>query len=315
MNRIEDWAKATQAHEGYFRPGENPNYPNGTPAWANNNPGNIRPTTYSKSLGDHYETGARGNFVYYKSYEIGWKALKQFLFDASTDVLKPFRDQRDRLKLKSTRELTLEQFYQVYAPQSDGNNPNRYAADVANRLGVPVSTKVGSLIEEPKPEPVPEPQPSKKGEVISRKQGDDRWGWVQIGKSPWNLAQKGCLITIISDAMHWLGIDLTPDILAKVLGYTPNGDLYWSSLERVGLKLVFRYWQFGAAEKAALKAALKHPTQCVMLEFRYAGAKHWCWCIGTDLFGRYRIADPLRGDFTLNSRYGTPSGMAVIDKK
>lgn len=324
-NRIEDWALATKIHEGYFKPGENPKWPNGTAAWANNNPGNIRPTTYSKSLGAHHTSGARGNFVFYKSYEIGWAALKQFLFDAATDVLYPYRKKRDELKLKSTRDLTLEQFYSVYAPQSDGNNPNRYAAHVAELLKVPVNTKIGFLIaDENAPAPTPTPgefRRVKPGQIISRSQKDPRWAKVKIGNSPYTVASDGCVITGISDILWWYGYDITPGELAQLLRFTPGGKIYWESVtEKLPIKFIYRYWNFNAYTQSLVNAALKHPTQTVIMELDYSAGnnsfKHWVFSLVKQMVG-YKMADPLRGDFSNTSlRYGGRlTGATLFDIK
>lgn len=130
-NRIEDWAKAIEKHEGRIAP--NAQYPKGTRSYRNNNSGNLRATSYTLSLGENNGKDD-ANFVVYKTYEIGFNALKQFLVDACTDKLRAY---------KST--MTLLDFYKVYAPSADNNNPLNYASDVAKQLGIGIDTKIGSL--------------------------------------------------------------------------------------------------------------------------------------------------------------------------
>lgn len=149
--------------------------------------------------------------------------------------------------------------------------------------------------------------------IISRRQSDHRWAKVEIGASGLNLAQAGCVITALSDILHWYKADQTPDILAKTLSFTATGKLYWNSItEKTGSRFIYRYNNF---DKKIVDKALKHPTQCVLLEFPYAGARHWVWATGKDWLGRYKIADPLTGSFGLASRYGKPIGFTIVDKK
>lgn len=149
--------------------------------------------------------------------------------------------------------------------------------------------------------------------IISRKQSDFRWAKVEIGQSGLNLAQAGCVITALSDILNWYKADLTPDILAKTLSFNSSGKLYWNSItEKTGARFIYRYYNF---DKNIVDKALKHPTECVLLEFPYAGARHWCWATGKDWLGRYKIADPLKGDFGLANRYGYPIGFTIVDKK
>lgn len=97
-----------------------------TPAVANNNPGNLKdPTT--------------GQFMQFPSMAAGFIALQQDLYAKGTGT--------------STTGLnansTLSQFAATYAPASDGNDPTTYAQNIATTLGVPTSTKIGTLVSDP----------------------------------------------------------------------------------------------------------------------------------------------------------------------
>lgn len=133
-NRIEEWAKLIEKHEGFYK---------GSRSYRNNNSGNLRYTSYSASLGENKGKDS-GNFVIYKTYEIGFNALKQFLIDACMNRLRAYDS-----------EMTLLQFYQRYAPSSDGNSPKNYATFIAKGLGASINTKIGTLIDD-----VPEPKPA-----------------------------------------------------------------------------------------------------------------------------------------------------------
>jgi hypothetical protein len=305
---IEKWALAIQRHEGFFA---------GSRSQRNNNPGNLRFTTYTASLGKNRGKDS-GNFIIYDTYEIGFKALKQFLIDAATDVLRPYRAKAKEVKKDSAGKLSLYEFYSAYAPTSDGNAPRNYAEAVAADLGVSPETRIKDLLDPvaiPVPTPVT-PTTVKPGQVISQKQGDPRWGSFPIGNSNTNLAADGCLITDISDYLYWLGVILTPKDLAKLLDYTPAGKLYWASLKKAGIEFVYRYWNFDKATQIQAEAALAHPTKGVMLEVKMkSGSIHWVWALSTKL-PKYRMADPLPGDFgnTLLRYGGRVIGCAIVDK-
>jgi len=94
----------------------------GTHAWRDNNPGDLK-SGYG-SIG----RDGRGKkaFAIYESAADGWNALGQTLTSKYGD---------------STIADTMKHF----APASDSNNPVKYAATLAESVGVPVSTKISAL--------------------------------------------------------------------------------------------------------------------------------------------------------------------------
>jgi peptidoglycan hydrolase-like protein with peptidoglycan-binding domain len=124
---IEVWAKAIQSHEGYYK---------GSRSYRNNNPANFKSgtlTSFMKSLG---ATGVdSGGFCIFPSYEIGFKALCNFLEMACKDKLASYQS-----------GMTLLQFYNKYAPSSDGNNTLAYAKTVAKAIGGTINTKIVELL-------------------------------------------------------------------------------------------------------------------------------------------------------------------------
>jgi hypothetical protein len=106
-------ASTIQQVEGY--------YP-GSVAYRNNNPGNL------KYVGQAGATGADANgFAVFPDYATGLQALD------------------DQIQLYAGRGLSIQGMMQIYAPASDGNNPNSYAAQVAGALGVDPSTSLLAL--------------------------------------------------------------------------------------------------------------------------------------------------------------------------
>lgn len=106
-------ASTIQKVEGY--------YP-GSVAYRNNNPGNL---VY---VGQAGATGADANgFAIFPDYATGLQALN------------------NQIQLYAARGLSIQGMMQIYAPASDGNDPNSYAAQVAGALGVDPSTSLLAL--------------------------------------------------------------------------------------------------------------------------------------------------------------------------
>lgn len=97
-----------------------------TPAVVNNNPGNLKdPTT--------------GQFMKFPSTQAGFVALQQDLYAKGTGAT----------STSLGPNSTLSQFASVYAPSSDGNDPESYATNIATTLGVPTTTTLKSLVSDP----------------------------------------------------------------------------------------------------------------------------------------------------------------------
>lgn len=125
-SRIREWAKAIEAQEG------------GRPQDINmrlNNPGNLKFTAYTKSLGGKKSSIPGldgGTFCEFDTYEQGFAALCTFLTDAANDQLKPFHDKR-----------SLMAFTMAYA-----NIPSThpYLRNIRKALNVSVLTPISELL-------------------------------------------------------------------------------------------------------------------------------------------------------------------------
>lgn len=126
-SKIQAWALAIQHEEG-----GKPNDPN----TRNRNPGNLKYTPYTASLGGKKGPAGSdgGSFCVFDTYDQGFKALCQFLTDAANNQLIPYHDPQYR---------TLKGFTQHYA-NPPANHP--YAQNVARALGVPVNIQIKSLL-------------------------------------------------------------------------------------------------------------------------------------------------------------------------
>lgn len=123
-SRIPTWALAIQHAEG------------GKPQdlnIRNHNPGNLKYTSYTASLGAKLGGNATdgGSFCYFDSYAAGYKALCTFLTDACKGRLKAYKP-----------TMTLDQFTEIYAqPPSKG-----YVNSVAQYLGVSPEIMIQELL-------------------------------------------------------------------------------------------------------------------------------------------------------------------------
>lgn len=133
VSKIKDFALAVQGKEGFFAPGQNPNYPNGTRAWKNNSPGNFRFNSFVrdflKAIGQD-----KDGYAKWGSYQDGFDALCLFLTMCCKNQVRGYHD------------VTLLGFCEVYAPKSDNNSPAAYADYLATRLKVATNTPIKELL-------------------------------------------------------------------------------------------------------------------------------------------------------------------------
>ncbi len=100
----------------------------GTISWRNNNPGNIRTSSFTKKNG---EIGQAGGFAVFPSLEIGMNAIKKLL------------------RSKSYNNLTIEKAISRYAPNGDGNNNEKvYQKRLGQLTGLNINLVLNSLSNE-----------------------------------------------------------------------------------------------------------------------------------------------------------------------
>lgn len=92
----------------------------------NNNPGNLRKWG-NKPI--------RNGFAVFDTWNEGMDALRQLITLAAMGKTQSY-----------TPNMTLVQFFEKYAPSSDGNHPTTYAIFVAKRMGVSVNFQIKSLL-------------------------------------------------------------------------------------------------------------------------------------------------------------------------
>ena len=129
MTKLELFCQAVQNHEGYFPPCKP--YPRGSKSFRNNNPANFRWTTLIQQLGAIGKDPS--GFAIFADYNSGYTALKTFITMAGSNQLKAYKN------------CTISSFFAVYAPSYE-NDTLAYAKIVAKSVGMPITTKISSLI-------------------------------------------------------------------------------------------------------------------------------------------------------------------------
>lgn len=125
-SKLDLWAQAIKEHEGWFI---------GSRSYRNNNPGNFKFSSvgYLEKYGNVKKDS--GGFAIFPTYDQGWMYLTESLRIWATKGNSRYKP-----------DMTITQFFKVYAPYSDGNDPVRYASAVAKKIGVSTFTQIKDLV-------------------------------------------------------------------------------------------------------------------------------------------------------------------------
>lgn len=96
----------------------------GSVSWQNNNPGNIRKSEFARQNG---AVGETDKWAVFPDEETGLRAITKLL------------------QTKNYVNLSIKQAINRWAPSSDGNNPDRYAKNVSQRTGLPITAVIKDL--------------------------------------------------------------------------------------------------------------------------------------------------------------------------
>lgn len=124
--KIDTFCLAIKSREGFIAPC--PQYPQGTPAWQNNNIGNLTWDNQPHAI-------QNGRFAKFSTYTYGYNALRSMLIRACSGHSAIYN-----------AKGTLYTFFDTYAPTADSNDPKSYADFVISRLGVSVDTILEDLL-------------------------------------------------------------------------------------------------------------------------------------------------------------------------
>lgn len=122
------FCKAIELNEGAYAPGEDARYPNGTRAFFDKNPGNLRYAGQEGTIGED-----KDGFAIFPDMNTGFTALLTQVkmgIKGGTVYKSQVWDAVD----KAWREQNIQDFFNVYAPKKDGNDPVAYAAFVSKQL-------------------------------------------------------------------------------------------------------------------------------------------------------------------------------------
>ena len=129
------------------------------------------------------------------------------------------------------------------------------------------------------------------------KQTDPRWANKKLGNS--NLGKIGCVCTCAA-----MAAGTTPDKVVDACDFTPTGEIYWTSLAKIGLSFVWRGYKYSNSE------VLKYIADCgfCLVEVLHpSGIKHWILAIGGG-----KILDPLTGRECSLSKYKNLTGFCSL---
>ena len=96
----------------------------GSVAWRNNNPGNIRKSSFAHQNG---AVGETDKWAVFPNEETGLIAITKLL------------------RSKSYRNLSISEAIHKWAPASDNNNPKSYSQRISKMTGLPVNAKINNL--------------------------------------------------------------------------------------------------------------------------------------------------------------------------
>ncbi|MBN2016037.1 hypothetical protein JW766_04360 [Candidatus Dojkabacteria bacterium] len=114
-----------------YEPGET----TGFLGWAcqNNNQSNIRYSEFRvniiRQMGGPAPCGEKGSFMVFSTYNDGWNGTKAYLRGISAGLHFMYAS-------CGYGECTLREFFSIYAPAADQNDPNSYSEYMAARLGI-----------------------------------------------------------------------------------------------------------------------------------------------------------------------------------
>ena len=148
---LDRFCQAIQKYEDYVYPGakyrDGRVAPSGSLSYRLNNPGNIRCSAGNEANWNYLATGQSNNFCKFPSYEVGYTALKNQVRSVATGKSATYNGKAKELyKLANGSQLTLIQYFSIYAPTSDNNNPQKYAEFVAKECGISAKTQIGDLL-------------------------------------------------------------------------------------------------------------------------------------------------------------------------
>lgn len=126
--KIDRLMAAMAAHEGFY-PAGHPQYPNGSRAYRNHNPGNLRKSPFAYTEIDGYAV--------FRNDMVGWNAFQWDLVQKA----------KGNTSTGLNGESTLKELIAVWAPPEDKNDTSAYLNAVLRMTGFSEDMKLKELLE------------------------------------------------------------------------------------------------------------------------------------------------------------------------
>jgi hypothetical protein len=120
-NKIQLFAEGIKTYEGWIA---------GSRSFRNRNPGNLKYFGQAGAIGKDDK-----GFAIFRDYESGMAALIRQITNACIGKSKIYKP-----------EMSILEYFRIYAPSSDSNHPDKYAQFVAQKIQVDVTTKLKDLV-------------------------------------------------------------------------------------------------------------------------------------------------------------------------
>ena len=130
------------------------------------------------------------------------------------------------------------------------------------------------------------------------KQTDPRWKDKKLGNK--TIGQIGCAVVCVA----MLG-GITPDRVVDNADFTPEGAIYWQSLNRLGFTF---HWRGYTYENEKVLGAIEKYGACLVEVLHPSGIKHWVLFIGDK-----KMIDPLSGKVEATSKYPNMTGYCILE--
>lgn len=140
------FCKAIEEHEVFAAPGENPKYPQGTRAYFDKNPGNLKYRGQVGSIGED-----KDSFAIFPDFATGFMALVRQVELAISGKSAAYKNPVWDATEKAWRHINFLDFFKIY-DSSYGDDPVAYAKDVAASMSavagveVSVETVINQLV-------------------------------------------------------------------------------------------------------------------------------------------------------------------------
>lgn len=148
-DKIKLFCLGIQSREGYFGPNQLPGYPRGTPAYLNNNPGNLRCDPSNKANWNRLAITQNNGFCIFLDYDTGLEALMNVVTvvcKGAAPATSPYTLAAKRIGLPDCSHLTLIQYFTVRDPVSDNNDPMSMASEIAGKVGISPTAQMRELL-------------------------------------------------------------------------------------------------------------------------------------------------------------------------